>query len=107
MSQLERLERQEAAIREEKKLAVIEDAFVASKEVGLARVTEEKADAFKTAKSADEYETLVTQIAAPVSSEEKLVLREARQDYRDNYRKPKVNGAQPASIGATTGPEEV
>ncbi len=107
MSQLERLERQEAAIKEEKKLAVLEDAFVASKEVGFARVAEEKADAFDNAESVDEYESLVRQIAPPVSSEEKLTLREARQDYRLNHRKPAKDGAQPAVIGVTAAPEDI
>ncbi len=107
MSQLERLERQEAAIKEEKKLAVLEDAFVASKLVGLARVAEETAAAFLAAKASDEYESLVRQIAPPVTNDEKLTLREARQDYRDNHRKPKTAGAQPAAINVGVEVEEV
>ena len=107
MSQLERLERQEAAIREEKKLAVLEDAFLASKLAGLARVAEETADAFLAAKSSDEYESLVRQIAPPVTDEEKRILRTARKDFRDNYRKPKTAGAQPAAIAVGVEVEEV
>ena len=107
MSQLARLERQEAAIKQEKKLAKLEDAFVASKEAGLIRVAEEKAVAFKAAKSADEYESLVGQIAPPVLDKEKLSLRKARQDYRLNHRKPAKDGAQPATIGVTAAPEDI
>ncbi len=107
MSQLERLERQEAAIKQEKILAVLEDEFVASKEVGLARVAEEKAAAFDAAQSSDEYESLVQQIEPANTDEEKRSLREARQDYRLNHRKPAKDGAQPATIGVTAAPEEV
>ncbi len=60
MSQVERIERQEAALKEEKKLAKLEDAFVSKKEAG----TLTRAD--------------------------KLKLRESRRDYRDNYRQPKT-----------------
>ena len=77
MSQLERLEAQEAAIKEEKKLAVIEDAFVAKKQAGT------------------------------VTMDDKLKLREARQDFRDNHRTPKTAGAQPAAIGVGVEVEEV
>ena len=77
MSQLERLERQEAAIREEKKLAVIEDAFVAKKSAGT------------------------------LTNEDRLELRAARQDYRDNHRKPVKDGAQPAAISVGVEVEEV
>ena len=76
MSRVERLEAAEAAIKEEKKLARIEDAFVSKKQAGT------------------------------VTRDDKLKLREARQDFRDNHRKPKT-GAQPAAIGATAGPEEI
>ena len=107
MSQLERLERREAAIKEEKKLAKLEDAFGAKKQAGFARIAEEKADAFKAAKSSDEYESLVRQIAPPVTDEEKRSLREARQDFRVNHRKPTKDGAQPAAIGATAALEEI
>ncbi len=77
MSQLERLERQEAAIREEKKLAKLEDGFVAKK------------------------------LAGTLTMDDKLALREARQDYRDNHRKPKTAGAQPATIAVGVEVEEV
>ncbi len=76
MSQVERIERQESALKEEKKLAKLEDAFVVKKEAG----TPTRAD--------------------------KLKLRKARQDYRDNYRQPKT-GAQPATIGVSAEVEEV
>ncbi len=76
MSQLERLERQEATIRQQKILAVLEDEFVAKKSAGT------------------------------LTRDDKLVLRAARQDYRDNHRKPAENGAQPATIGVTAEVEE-
>ncbi len=105
MSQVARLE---ALVgKEQMELAVLEDAFLASKEIGLARVAEEKADAFKAAKSAAEYEALVAQIAPPVTDEEKRILREVRRDYRDNHRKPTKDGAQPAAINVTAAPEEI
>ncbi len=107
MSRLKRLERQEASIREEKKLARLEDTFVAKKEAGLARRADEKADAFKAAKSAEEYEALVAQIEPANTAEEKRVLRTARQEWRLNHRVSKSNAAQPATIGVTAAPEEV
>ena len=60
MSRVERLEAQEAAIKEEKKLAHIEDAFVSKKQAGT------------------------------VTMDDKLKLREARQSVRDNHRVPKT-----------------
>ncbi len=105
MSRLESIERQEAALKADKKLARIEAAFVVKKEAGNARVAEEKAVAFKAAKSADEYESLVAQIAPAVSTKEKLKLREYRQDFRDNVRMPKT-GAQPAAINVGVEVEE-
>ncbi len=76
MSRVERLEAAEAAIKKEKKLARIEDAFVAKKAAGNA------------------------------TSNDRQKLRRARQDFRDNHRKPKT-GAQPAAIGATAAPAEI
>ncbi len=107
MSRLKRLEAQEASIREEKKLARLEDAFVAKKNEGNARRADEKADAFKAAKSAEEYESLVAQIAPANTDEEKRALRIAREDWRLNHRVPAENGAQPETIGASTTVEEV
>ena len=60
MSRLESIERQEAALKEEKKLAKVEAAFVVKKLAG-------------TATNAD-----------------RLKLREYRQDFRDNVRMPKT-----------------
>ncbi len=107
MSRLGRLEAKEASIREEKKLARLEDAFVVKKMEGLARRADEKADAFKAAKSADEYESLVAQIEPANTDEEKRALRTARQSWRLNHRVPKENGPQPEAIGASTEIEEV
>ena len=75
MSRLARLEAKEASIKVEKKLAKIEDEFVAKK------------------------------LAGTVTRDDRLELREARQFYRENHRKPKVNGASPEAIGAKTGVE--
>ncbi len=68
MSQVERIERQEAILKEEKKLAKLEDAFVVKKEAG----TLTRAD--------------------------KLKLRKNRQDYRDNYRQPKTGAQPAAIV---------
>ncbi len=75
LTQLVKIERRQAAFKEEKKLARIEDAFVAKKAAGNA------------------------------TRNDRQKLRRARQDFRDNHRKPKT-GAQPAAIGATAAPEE-
>jgi len=75
MSRLARLEAQEASIKVEKKLAKLEDEFVAKK------------------------------LAGTLTRDDRLELREARQFYRENHRKPKVNGASPDAIGAKTGVE--
>ncbi len=107
MSRLARLEAMEASIKVEKKLAKIEDEFVAKKMVGLVRIAEEKAEAFKAARSADEYESLVAQIVPANSSEDKRILREARQFWRENHRKPKENGASVGAIGTKVGVEAV
>ncbi len=107
MSRLKRLEAKEASIREEKKLARLEDAFVAKKEAGFARIAEEKADAFSAATSVDEFESLVAQIEPANTDEEKRALRTARQSWRLNHRVSKENAAQPEAIGATTEIEEV
>ncbi len=77
MSRLKRLEAQEASIREEKKLARIEDDFVAKK------------------------------LAGTATREDRLKLREARQDWRLNHRVSKSNAAQPGAIGVSTKVEEV
>ncbi len=67
---------QEAAIKEEKTLAKLEDAFVAKKQAGT------------------------------LTRDDKLKLREARQDFRDNVRRPKT-GAQPATIGVSAEVEDI
>jgi len=77
MSRLKRLEAQEASIREEKKLARIEDDFVAKK------------------------------LAGTATMEDRLKLRYARRDWRLNHRVSKENAAQPEAIGATTEVGEV
>ncbi len=76
MSRLARLEAMEASIKVEKKLAKIEDEFVAKK------------------------------LAGTLTREDRMNLREARQFYRENHRKPKENGASPEVIGAKTGVEK-
>ena len=75
MSRLARLEAKEASIKVEKKLAKLEDEFVAKK------------------------------LAGTLTRDDRLELREARQFYRENHRKPKVNGAQPDAIGTKAGVE--
>ncbi len=75
MSRLARLEAMEASIKVEKKLAKIEDEFVAKKTAGT------------------------------LTREDKNELREARQFYRENHRKSKENGASPEVIGSKTGVE--
>ncbi len=77
MSRVARLERLEASIRAEKKLARLEDDFVAKKLDGTATM------------------------------EDRLKLREARQDFRLNKRVSKSNAAQPGAIGVSTKVEEV
>ncbi len=77
MSRLEQIERQEKALKEEKKLAKIEDAFVAKK------------------------------LAGTATMEDRLKLREVRQDWRLNKRVSKSNAAQPGAIGVSTKVEEV
>ncbi len=72
MSRLARLEAMEASIKVEKKLAKLEDEFVAKK------------------------------MAGTLTREDRLELREARQYWRENHRKPKENGASPDVIGAIT-----
>ncbi len=77
MSQVEKIERQEAMLKEEKELAKLEDGFVVKKEAGT------------------------------LTRKDRLNLRKARQGFRDDHRRRKSNAAQPATIGATAGPEEV
>ncbi len=77
MSRLTRLERQEASIKEEKKLAILEDDFVAKK------------------------------LAGTATMEDRLKLREARQYWRENHRVSKPNAAQPETIGASAGIEDI
>ncbi len=77
MSRVEKIERRESALKEEKKLARIEDAFVAKK------------------------------LAGTATMEDRLKLREARQDWRLNHRVSKSNAAQPETIGVSAEIEEV
>ena len=73
---VEKLDEQIAALKEARKLAKLEDAFMVKKAAGEATV------------------------------EDRQKLRAARQDYRDNHRRP-TTGAAPAAIGASVTQGEV
>ncbi len=86
MSIVETVDAQIAELEAKRNLAVLEDALIASKAEGRARQAEEKAAAFKKASSPEEYEELVADLAPIASVEDKIALREVRQNFRENHR---------------------
>ncbi len=86
LTQVDKFGRQIAELEAKRDLAVLEDALIASKAEGRARQAEEKAAAFKKASSPEEYEELIANLAPIASAEDKIALREARQNFRENHR---------------------
>ncbi len=86
MSIVETVDAQIAELEAKRGLAMLEDALIASKAEGRKRQAKEKAAAFKKASSPEEYETLVANLAPIASAEDKIALREARQNFRENHR---------------------
>ncbi len=86
MSSVNKIDAEIAELEAKRDLAVLEDALVVTKAAGRKRQAEEKAAAFKKASSPEEYETLVANLAPIASIEDKIALREARQNFRENHR---------------------
>ena len=107
LTQVDKISRQIAELDVKRGLAALEDALIASKAEGRARQAEEKAAAFKKASSPEEYEKLIANLAPIASTEDKIALREARQNFRENHRTSDGPGASPDAIGAKASQGEV
>ena len=106
MSRLDQIDAGITALKEERKLAEIEDDFVQQKATEFKKVAAAKAECFKTASSLDEYEALVAEIPSPDLKEIKQELNVARYYYRTVHRQPVIEGAAPAAMGASANPTE-
>ena len=86
LTQVDKIGRQITELEAKRDLAVLEDGLIALKAEGRARQAEEKIAAFEQASSPEEYEKLIANLAPIASAEDKIALREARQNFRENHR---------------------
>ena len=107
LTSTEKISREIAELEAKRGLAVLEDALVKTKAEGRTRQAEEKVAAFAKASSPEEYEELIANLAPIASAEDKIALREARQNFRENHRTVADGQVEVETLNASAAQGEV